>query len=57
MNDFRPFVLIERTLSEVRPAHWPFKGSWQKSGRRGIQLAKRQRWAQKARKLFPLRSS
>lgn len=51
MNDYRPFVLIERTLSEVRTTHWPFKGSWQRSAKRGMKLAKLQRWVQKARKL------
>jgi ribosomal protein S21 len=55
MNDFKPFVLIERTISEIRQAHWPFKGSWKKSRKRGIKVAKRQRWVQKARQLLPMK--
>jgi hypothetical protein len=54
MRDYKPFLLIERTLSQLRPAHWPFKGGWHKSSKRGIKLANRQRWERKARKLVAM---
>ena len=50
MNDF-PFLLIERTMSEMKSPHWPFKGSWHKSGQRGVKKAQQHRWLRKAKKI------
>ncbi len=51
MNCFRPFSLIERTMSEMKSQHWPFKGSWKKSGKRGVIKARQQWWARKAKRI------
>jgi hypothetical protein len=51
MNDFKPFLLIERTFSEMRLTHWPYKGSWQRSGKRGAKKAKQRRWVRKAQEI------
>jgi hypothetical protein len=56
MNRFKPFLLIERTMSEMKSQHWPFKGSWKKSGKRGVKKARQQWWARKAKRLVVLRA-
>jgi len=53
MSSYIRPLLIERALSQLKPVHWPFKGSWQKSTKRGAGIAKQRRWVRQARKLFP----
>ncbi|HEX6532230.1 MAG TPA: hypothetical protein VF019_06355 [Nitrospira sp.] len=48
MNGFRRVILIERILSDMKPRHWPFKGSWQRSGKRGVRKSLHQRRLRKA---------
>lgn len=40
--------LIERILSDMKPRHWPFKGSWQRSGKRGSRKSVQARRLRKA---------
>lgn len=43
MNMFRPAGLIERILLDMKPRHWPFKGSWRRAGKRGAKKSVEQR--------------
>ena len=48
MKMFRHASLIERILSDMKPRHWPFKGSWRRSGKRGARKSVQQRRLRKA---------
>ena len=48
MKMFRHASLIERILSDMKPRHWPFKGSWRLSGKRGARKSVEQRRLRKA---------
>lgn len=48
MKMFRHASLIERILSDMKPRHWPFKGSWRRSGKRGARKSVQERRLRKA---------
>lgn len=48
MKTFKHASLIERILSDMKPRHWPFKGSWQRSGKRGARNSVQERRLRKA---------
>ena len=48
INMFRHASLIERILSDMKPRHWPFKGSWRRAGKRGARKSAQERRMRKA---------
>ena len=53
MNMFRHATLIERILSDMKPRHWPFKGSWRRAGKRGARKSLEQRRLRKGQVGLP----
>lgn len=47
MRRSRPVLLIERAAQYIKPAHWPFRGSWTRSVRRGRRTVEQIKWTRR----------